>query len=52
VLARADKAIRAIAESEGYDVILQEAVYRSPKVDITARVLKYLADEPGEDSGK
>ncbi len=52
VLARADKAIKAIAESEGYDVILQEAVYRNPKVDITARVLKYLADEPGEDSGK
>lgn len=52
VLARADKAIRAIAESEGYDVILQEAVYRNPKIDITARVLKYLADEPEEESGK
>ncbi len=52
VLARADKAIKAIAESEEYDIILQEAVYRNPKVDITDKVLKYLADEPAEDSGK
>ncbi len=52
VLARADKAIKAIAESEDYDIILQEAVYRNPKVDITDKVLKYLADEPDEDSGK
>ncbi len=52
VLARADKAIKAIAESEEYDIILQEAVYRNPRVDITDKVLKYLADEPAEDSGK
>jgi outer membrane protein len=50
VLAKADKAIRAIAQSEEYDVILQEAVYRNPKVDITDKVLKYLADEPAEGS--
>jgi outer membrane protein len=52
VLAHADKAIRAIAESEEYDVILQEAVYRNPKVDITDKVLKYLAAEPQEKSDK
>jgi len=52
VLARADKAIREIAESEQYDVILQEAVYRNPKVDITDKVLKYLANEPSEKSEK
>jgi outer membrane protein len=52
VLARADKAIRAIAESEHYDVILQEVVYRNPKVDITDKVLKYLANEVPEESGK
>jgi outer membrane protein len=45
VLSHADKAIRAIAESEEYDVILQEAVYRNPKVDITDKVLKYLSKE-------
>jgi outer membrane protein len=52
VLAHADKAIREIAESEGYDVILQEAVYRNPKVDITDKVLKYLSSEPTEKSEK
>ncbi len=52
VLAHADKAIREIAESEGYDVILQEAVYRNPKVDITDKVLKYLANEPQDKSEK
>lgn len=52
VLAHADKAIRAIAEGEGYDVILQEAVYRNPKVDITDRVLKYLSTEIPEKSEK
>ncbi|MDO8927096.1 MAG: OmpH family outer membrane protein [Sideroxyarcus sp.] len=52
VLARADKAIREIAESEGYDVILQEAVYRNPKVDITDKVLKYLSAEPSDKSEK
>ena len=52
VLAKADKAIKAIAESEQYDVILQEAVYRNPKVDITDKVLKYLADEPAEGANK
>lgn len=44
LLERANKIIRQIAESEKYDLILQEAVYRSPRVDITERVLKALAD--------
>ena len=52
ILARADQAIKRIAESEQYDVILQEAVYRSPKVDITDKVLKYLAGEQNEPTGK
>ncbi|HTD89493.1 MAG TPA: OmpH family outer membrane protein [Burkholderiales bacterium] len=43
LLERANKIIRQIAESEKYDLILQEAVYRSPRVDITDRVLKALA---------
>lgn len=52
ILARADQAIRRIAESEQYDVILQEAVYRSQKVDITEKVLKYLAGEQAESAEK
>ncbi|GAB4115511.1 MAG: OmpH family outer membrane protein [Sideroxydans sp.] len=52
ILARADQAIRRIAETEQYDVILQEAVYRSPKVDVTDKVLKYLAGEQTEPAGR
>jgi outer membrane protein len=52
ILAKADKAIRTIAESEQYDVILQEAVYRNPRVDITDKVLKYLEGEPLSELGK
>lgn len=43
VLERANKAIQAIAESEKYDLVLQEAVYRNPKIDITDKVIKHLA---------
>jgi len=41
---RANKVIQQIAEAEKFDLILQEAVYRSPKIDITDKVLKALAD--------
>jgi len=40
---RANKVIMSIAESEKYDLILQEAVYASPRIDITDKVLKALA---------
>lgn len=42
VLSMADKAIQAIAESEKFDLILQEYVYRNPQIDITEKVLQYL----------
>lgn len=45
VLGLANKAIQQIAESEKYDLVLQEAVYRNPKIDITDKVIKYLANE-------
>jgi len=45
VLKLANIAIKAIAESEKYDLILQEAVYRNPNIDITEKVLKYMAAE-------
>ena len=41
---RANRVIKQIAEAEKYDVILQEAVYRNPRIDITDRVLKALSD--------
>jgi outer membrane protein len=45
VLERANKVIQEIAEKEKYDLILQEAVYRSPRIDITEKVLKALSDK-------
>ena len=45
VLEHANKAIQSIAENEKYDLVLQEAVYRNPSIDITEKVLKYMADE-------
>jgi outer membrane protein len=57
VLEQANKAIQAIAEEQKYDLILQEAVYRNPKIDITDMVIKRLADskadsQPDNKSGK
>ena len=42
---RANKVIQQIAEAEKFDLILQEAVYRSPRIDITDKVLKALGDK-------
>ena len=46
VLERANRTIKAIAESEKYDIIFQEAVYASPRIDITEKVIKALEDKP------
>ncbi|SAL43532.1 outer membrane chaperone Skp [Caballeronia telluris] len=43
VLDRANKIIKQIAEQQHYDLIVQEAVYVSPRIDITDQVLKALA---------
>jgi outer membrane protein len=45
VLQRANEVIKQIAETEKFDLILQEAVYRSPRIDITDKVIKALADK-------
>lgn len=45
VLQQANKAIQTIAQKEKYDLILQDVVYRNPKIDITDEVLKYLAGQ-------
>ena len=42
VIERANRAIKALAEAEKYDLIIQEAVYVNPKHDITDKVLKSL----------
>ena len=42
VLEKANRAIKEIAEREKFDLILQEAVYVSPRLDITEQVVKLL----------
>lgn len=48
VLDKANKTIQQIAIAEKYDLILQEAVYRNPKIDITDKVIKSLASDADE----
>ena len=43
VIDRTNKVIKQIAETEKYDIVLQEAVYISPRIDITDKVLKALS---------
>lgn len=42
VIERANRVIKQVAEFDKYDLILQEAVYISPKHDITDKVLKVI----------
>lgn len=42
VLERANKVVKQVAETEKYDLILQEAVYVNPKHDITDKVIRVL----------
>ena len=42
VLERTNKVIKQIAEAEKYDIVFQEAVHVSPRIDITDKVLKAL----------
>ena len=42
VIERANKVVKALAETDKYDLILQESVYVNPKHDITDKVIKAL----------
>jgi outer membrane protein len=46
VLEQANRAIRAIAEQEKYDIIFQDAVYANPRIDLTDKVIKALEGKP------
>ena len=46
VIERANRAIKQIFETEKYDLILQEAVFAGPKIDITDKVIKALNAQP------
>src|SRR5436305_10905716 len=48
VVERTNRVIKQIFETEKYDLILQEAVVWSPKVDITDKVIKALNAQGGK----
>jgi len=43
VLEQANRSIQIVAEQENFDLILQEAVYRNPNIDITDKVIESLS---------
>lgn len=45
IFERANRVIRQIAEAEKFDLIVQEAVYFSPRIDVTDKVIKALSNE-------
>ena len=46
VLARADEVVKQVAAAEKYDLVLQEAVYVNPRIDLTNKVLDILNAQP------
>ncbi|MEW5863307.1 MAG: OmpH family outer membrane protein [Pseudomonadota bacterium] len=46
VVEQANRVIRQIAEQEKFDVILQDVVWFSPRIDITDKVIKALEGKP------
>lgn len=44
IIEKANKAIMQLAESEKFDLILQDAVYHSPKLDVTDKIVKALSE--------
>ena len=52
ILERANKVIKQIAEAEKFDLILQDAVFVSQKLDITERVIKALGEGGNGKDGK
>ena len=45
ILMRSNEIIKDIAVKEKFDLIVQEAVYVNPQIDITDRVIKALAEK-------
>jgi outer membrane protein len=48
---RVNRVIKQVAEAEKYDLILQEAVYVGPRIDLTDKVIKAL-QESKDSAGK
>jgi outer membrane protein len=48
IIDRANKVVKQLAESEKYDVILQDAAYFNPRIDVTDKVIKALNSSAGK----
>ena len=46
IIERANRAVKALAETEKFDLIIQVAVYINPKHDITEKVIRQLNASP------
>lgn len=46
VVERANKVMKQIFDADKYDLIIQEAVFAGPKIDITDKVIKALNAQP------
>ncbi|MBK1678781.1 OmpH family outer membrane protein [Rhodocyclus tenuis] len=44
IIEKANKAIKQIAESEKFDLILQDVVWVNPRLDVTDKVIKALSE--------
>jgi outer membrane protein len=44
VMNAANRAIKSIAEKEGYDAVFQDMAYFNPKIDVTDKVLKAMSE--------
>ncbi len=44
IIEKANKAIKQLADNEKYDLIVQDVVWVSPRLDITDKVIKALSD--------
>ena len=44
IIEKANKAIKQIAEAEKYDLIVQDVVWVSPRLDITDKIIKALSE--------
>ena len=45
IIEKANKAIKQLAESEKFDLIVQDVVWASPRLDITEKIIKALASD-------
>ena len=44
IIEKANKAIKILADAEKYDLIVQDVVWVSPKLDVTDKIIKALSE--------